>query len=103
MATRVRGALTHIEMVEVPEEILETAVAATPRGQYDNLISQFLDTGFRGIKVEFDGVKSQAVKMGLRKAIERAEKTERVTPGTLQVRTLDDNVYLVRLDLSKGK
>jgi hypothetical protein len=91
-----KGTLTSLQMIEVSDEILDSARGGRGHGEYDNFLDAFLAADIRGTEVGFDGVKSNSIKTGLKSAIERAVKLEKVAEGTLQVRGKDDHVYLVR-------
>lgn len=92
-----KGTLTSLKMVEVSDEELDAARGGRGHGEYDNFLDAFLAAGIRGTAVGFEGVKPNSIKTGLKSAIERAVKAEKVAEGTLQVRGKDENVYLVKV------
>ena len=98
-----KGTLTSLQMIEVSDEILDSARGGRGHGEYDNFLDAFLAADIRGTEVGFDGVKSNSIKTGLKSAIERAVKLEKVAEGTLQVRGKDDHVYLVRTSAQEAE
>lgn len=91
-----RGSVGSLQMIEVPDEELDSARGGRGHGEYDTFIDMFLAAGIRGTKVGFDGVKSNSIKTGLKSAIERAVKAEKIAEGELSVRGKDEAVYLVK-------
>jgi hypothetical protein len=92
-----KGTLTSLKMIPVSDEELDSARGGRGHGEYDNFLDAFLAADIRGTEVGFEGVKSNSIKTGLKSAIERAVKAEKVAEGTLQVRGKDEKVYLVRV------
>lgn len=92
-----RGSLTKLVMVEVPEDELDAARGGRGQGAYDTFINDFLAAGIRGTGVDFDGVAAQSVKTGLKGAIDRAVKAEKIKTDELQIRGKDGKVYLVKV------
>jgi hypothetical protein len=92
-----KGTLTSLKMIPVSDEELDSARGGRGHGEYDNFLDAFLAADIRGTEVGFEGVKSNSIKTGLKSAIERAVKAEKVAEGTLQVRGKDEKVYLVRI------
>lgn len=97
-----KGTLGTLKMKEVSDEVLDAARGGRGHGEYDNFIDAFLAADIRGTEVEFDGVKSNSIKTGLKSAIDRAVKLDKVGENTLQVRGKDEHVYLVRQAASNG-
>jgi hypothetical protein len=91
-----KGTLTSLRMKAVSDEELDSARGGRGHGEYDNFLDLFLAEDIRGTEVEFDGVKPNSIKTGLKSAIERAVKLEKIEEGSLQVRGKDEHVYLVR-------
>lgn len=91
-----KGSLTSLRMKAVSDEELDSARGGRGHGEYDNFLDMFLEADIRGTEVEFEGVKSNSIKTGLKSAIDRAVKLEKVAEGSLQVRGKDEHVYLVR-------
>lgn len=91
-----RGTLGSLQMIEVSDDELDAARGGRGHGEYDNFVAAFLEAGIRGTEVGYDGVKPTSIKTGLKSAIERAVKNEKVAEGELQVRGKDEKVYLVR-------
>ena len=91
-----KGSLGSLKMVEVADEVLDAARGGRGHGEYDGFIDQFLQEGIRGTEVGYDGVKANSVKTGLKSAIERAVKADKVKAGELQVKGKDEHVYLVK-------
>lgn len=96
MADSTKGSLSSLKMVEVADDVLDAARGGRGHGEYDGFIDQFLAAGIRGTEVGYDGVKPNSVKTGLKSAIERAVKAEKVAEGELQVKGKDEHVYLVK-------
>lgn len=96
MAATERGSVGTLVMIEVPDEELDSARGGRGHGEYDNFVDMFLEAGIRGTQVGFDGVKANSIKTGLKSAIERAVKAEKIGENELQVRGKDEKVYLVR-------
>lgn len=91
-----KGTLTSLQMIAVDDEVLDSARGGRGHGEYDNFLDAFLAADIRGTEVGFDGVKPNSIKTGLKGAIERAVKNEKIAEGALQVRGKDEHVYLVR-------
>ena len=91
-----KGTLTSLQMIPVDDEVLDAARGGRGHGEYDNFLDVFLATDIRGTEVGFDGVKPNSIKTGLKSAIDRAVKADKVAEGALQVRGKDEHVYLVR-------
>lgn len=92
----VKGTLGSLKMIEVTDEVLDSARGGRGHGEYDNFLDAFLAADIRGTEVGFDGVKPNSIKTGLKGAIERAVKAQKVAEGMLQVRGKDEHIYLVR-------
>lgn len=91
-----RGTLGTLKMVPATDEELDSARGGRGHGEYDNFVAAFIEADIRGTKVEYDGVKVQSVKTGLKSAIDRAVKANTIQENELQVRSKEDAVYLVR-------
>lgn len=91
-----KGSLTSLRMKAVSDEELDSARGGRGHGEYDNFLDMFIEADIRGTEVEFEGVKPNSIKTGLKSAIDRAVKLEKVAEGSLQVRGKDEHVYLVR-------
>src|SRR5574337_1713465 len=92
-----KDAPTPLQLIQVSDEERDAARGGRGHGEYDNFVDAFLAANIRGTEVGFDGVKSNSIKTGLKSAIERAVKDEKVLEGELQVRGKDEKVYLVRV------
>lgn len=93
-----RGSLGTLEMIEVSDEVLNSTRAGRGHGEYDRFIAGFVESNQRGVQVGFTGVKAGSVKAGLGSAIERAVEAGLIAEGEVQVRTLNGNVYLLRVE-----
>ena len=91
-----KGTLTSLQMIAVDDATLDSARGGRGHGEYDNFLDAFLAADIRGTEVGFEGVKPNSIKTGLKGAIERAVKAEKVAENALQVRGKDEHVYLVR-------
>lgn len=90
-----------LEMIPVEDNELEGTRGGRGHGEYDSFLAQFLDAGIRGTKVGFEGVKANSIKASLKAAIKRAVTADEDSPAkNVEVRGKDENVYLVRTDVS---
>lgn len=90
-----------LEMIPVEDTELEGTRGGRGHGEYDSFLAQFLDAGIRGTKVGFEGVKANSIKASLKAAIKRAVTADEDSPAkNVEVRGKDENVYLVRTDVS---
>lgn len=92
-----KGTLTSLKMKTVTDAELDAARGGRGHGEYDNFLDAFIEENIRGTEVEFNGVKANSIKTGLKSAITRAVAAKKIEENAFQVRGKDDHVYLVRV------
>ena len=87
-----------------PEDLQALLSKSRSKGQYDDELAKFWDSGEAGVQVDltqgaFQGKKPQTIKTGFENASKRESAPEGAAKS-LQVIVSDENVYLIRRDMA---
>lgn len=85
---------------EATAEDLASTRGGRGHGEYDAILGEFLESGFRGSPVNYEGVKANSIKTSLKNAIKRAVEADKIAKDEVEVRGKDEKVFLVRPGLA---